>query len=233
MRALIVDDERLARMELRRLLGAHPEVEIVGEAANVAEAKALVDKLAPDLLLLDIQMPDGSGFDLLQGLEDPPEVVFTTAFDHYAVNAFTANALDYLLKPIAPERLAAALHKVGARTTAGEPALQRGSRIFIKDGERCWFVRLEAIRLFESEGNYARVYFDTHRPLLLRSLNQLEQRLDPGQFVRASRRYIVNLDCVADVGPSASGGLTLTLNDGAKVEMSRRRSAEFKNLTRL
>jgi two-component system LytT family response regulator len=233
MRALIVDDERLARMEMRRLLAANAEVEVVGEAANVAEAKALVDKLAPDLLFLDIQMPDGSGFDLLQSLDDPPDVVFTTAFDQYAVNAFTANALDYLLKPIAPERLAAALQKVGGRASGSEPALQRGSRIFIKDGERCWFVKLDTIRLFESEGNYARVLFDSQRPLLLRSLNQLEQRLDPNQFVRASRRHIVNLDFVSDVSPSVSGGLTLKLSDGVSVEMSRRRSAEFKNLTRL
>ncbi len=233
MRAVIVDDERLARMEMRRLLGAHAQVEIVGEAANVAEAKALVDQLTPDLLFLDIQMPDGSGFDLLQDLDDPPDVVFTTAFDHYAVNAFTANALDYLLKPITPERLAAALQKVGARACAGEPALRRGSRIFIKDGERCWFVKLDNIRLFESEGNYTRVHFDGQRPLLLRSLNQLEQRLDAGQFVRASRRYIVNLDFVTDVSPSATGGLSLKLSDGVAVEMSRRRSAEFRNLTRL
>ena len=233
MRAVIVDDERLACMEMRRLLAAHPELEVVGEAANVGEAKLLVDRLTPDLLFLDIQMPDGSGFDLLQALDDPPDVIFTTAFDSYALNAFEVNALDYLLKPIAPERLAAALHKLGARGAGGEPALQRGSRIFIKDGERCWFVKLENIRLFESEGNYTRVHFDGQRPLLLRSLNQLEQRLDPAQFVRASRRFIVNLDCVTNVNPSSSGGLTLQLSDGVLVDMSRRRAAEFKNLTRL
>jgi two-component system LytT family response regulator len=233
MRAVIIDDERLARLEMRRLLAAHPELEIVGEAANVGEAKALVDKLTPDLLFLDIQMPDGSGFDLLQDLDDPPDVIFTTAFDTYALNAFNVNALDYLLKPIAPERLAAALQKLGARSPSTEPAMRRDSRIFIKDGERCWFVKLEQIRLFESEGNYARVHFEQQRPLLLRSLNQLELRLDPAQFVRASRRYIVNMDFVADVSPSATGGLSLRLSDGVAVEMSRRRSAEFKNLTRL
>ena len=233
MRAVIIDDERLARLEMRRLLAAHPEVDVVGEAANVQEARALVDKLTPDLLFLDIQMPDGSGFDLLAQLDDAPDVIFTTAFDDFAVRAFEANALDYLLKPIEPVRLAAALQRQAVPATSAQRAMQVESKIFIKDGERCWFVRLCDIALFESEGNYTRVFFAGNRPLLLRSLNQLEERLLGTPFFRASRRHIVNLEAVAQVHPSASGALTLQLNNDLRVDMSRRRAAAFKELMKL
>lgn len=233
MKAIIVDDERLARMEMRRLLAAHADVEIVGEAADVASAKAMIEDLNPDLVFLDIQMPDGTGFDVLGQLADAPDVIFTTAFDSYAMQAFEANALDYLLKPIEPNRLASALQKIKPQPEAQERPVQRDSKIFIKDGERCWFVKLDAITLCESEGNYTRVYFDGNRPLLLRSLNQLEQRLDPSLFFRASRRHIVNLDHVANVTPSSTGALTLQMNDGLLIEMSRRRAAEFKQLMHL
>nr|WP_295776087.1 LytTR family DNA-binding domain-containing protein [Rhodoferax sp.] len=233
MKAIIVDDERLARMEMRRLLAAHADVEIVGEAADVASAKAMIEDLNPDLVFLDIQMPDGTGFDVLGQLADAPDVIFTTAFDSYAMQAFEANALDYLLKPIEHTRLASALQKIKPQPEAQERPMQRDSKIFIKDGERCWFVKLDAITLCESEGNYTRVYFDGNRPLLLRSLNQLEQRLDPSLFFRASRRHIVNLDHVANVTPSSTGALTLQMNDGLLIEMSRRRAAEFKQLMHL
>jgi two-component system LytT family response regulator len=233
MKAIIVDDERLARMEMRRLLAAHGEVQIVGEAADVATATAMIEDLGPDLVFLDIQMPDGTGFDVLSQLVDAPNVVFTTAFDGYAVQAFEANALDYLLKPIEANRLALALQKFEPTPGSAERPLQRSSKIFIKDGERCWFVTLDTITLCESEGNYTRVYFDGNRPLLLRSLNQLEQRLDPTLFFRASRRHIVNLDCVATVVPSSTGALTLQLKDGLLIEMSRRRAVEFKQLMHL
>ena len=233
MKAIIVDDERLARMEMRRLLAAHPGVQIAGEAADVASAKAMIEDLTPDLVFLDIQMPDGTGFDVLGQLADAPDVIFTTAFDSYAIQAFEANALDYLLKPIEPNRLAMALQKIKAPVETQERPVLRDSKIFIKDGERCWFVKLETVTLCESEGNYTRVYFDGNRPLLLRSLNQLEQRLDPCLFFRASRRHIVNLDHVANVTPSSTGALTLQLNDGLLIEMSRRRAAEFKQLMHL
>lgn len=237
MRALIVDDERLARTELRRLLAAHPAVEIVGEAANAAEAHTAIVALAPDLVFLDVQMPGGSGFDLLAALDVAPAVIFTTAFDQYALRAFDVSALDYLLKPIEPARLAHALRKLGLDlpTTApvpDKPAVADG-RVFIKDGERCWFVALEQIMLFESEGNYTRVYFDHHRPLLLRSLNQLEARLDPVRFVRVSRRQIVNLDFVAGIAPGPGAGMVLTLKGDIKVPMSRRRAAQFRQLNGL
>lgn len=229
IRTLIVDDERLARAELRRMLSAHPGISIVGEAVNAAEAAHMVAALEPDLLLLDVQMPGGSGFDLLAALDDAPEVIFTTAFDQYALQAFEASALDYLMKPIEPQRLAAAVERAAARLGLAPTPSSTPRKLFIRDGERCWFVRLEDIRLFESEGNYTRLYFDGARPLLARSLLQLEQRLDPQQFFRASRRHIVNLAAVRAVESAEGGALTLRLDDMA-VEVSRRRAAALKQL---
>lgn len=230
MRVLIVDDERLARAELRRLLAAHADIEIVGEAANAAQAIEQIAALRPDLLLLDVQMPGASGFDLLQALDSAPEVIFTTAFDQYALRAFEVNALDYLQKPIQAPRLAAALQRAAQRLgLAAMAAAPVPQKLFIKDGDRCWFVALERIRLFESEGNYTRVHFDDQRPLMARSLAQLEQQVGSdrhGQrFFRASRRHIVNLDAVAAMTANEAGGLDLRLADGEMVEVSRRRAA--------
>jgi two-component system LytT family response regulator len=242
MRVLLIDDERLARAELRRLLAAHPEVEIVGEAVNAADGVQQIAALKPDLIFLDVQMPGGSGFDMLAALEEAPEVIFTTAFDQYALQAFEVNALDYLQKPIQAARMAAALQRCAMRhqralayTAAGVAAVAQPSakKLFIKDGERCWFVALQDVRLFESDGNYTRVYFDQHKPLMLRSLNQLEERLDPQRFFRASRRHIINLDYVENVMPNDAGGLDLRLRDDLDVEVSRRRAAQFKSLTSL
>lgn len=242
MRALLIDDERLARAELRRLLAAHPEVEIVGEAVNAADGIQQITALKPDLVFLDVQMPGGSGFDMLAALEEAPEVIFTTAFDQYALQAFEVNALDYLQKPIQAVRMAAALQRCALRhsralayAAAGVPAVAptAAKKLFIKDGERCWFVGLQDVRLFESDGNYTRVYFDHHKPLMLRSLNQLEDRLDPQRFFRASRRHIVNLDYVEQVTPNEAGGLDLLLRDDLEVEVSRRRAAQFKSLASL
>jgi two-component system LytT family response regulator len=229
MRVLIVDDERLARAELRRMLASHPGITIAGEAANAAEAALQVQALQPDLLLLDVQMPGGSGFDLLATLDDAPEVIFTTAFDQYALQAFEASALDYLMKPIEPQRLAAALERAAVRLGIAPAPSAAPRKLFIRDGERCWFVRLEDIRLFESEGNYTRLYFDGATPLLARSLLQLEQRLDPQQFFRASRRHIVNLAAVRGIENGEGGAMALRI-DGMLVEVSRRRIAALKQL---
>ncbi len=231
LRVLLVDDERLARAELRRLLAAHPDIAIAGEAANAEQAIAQIAALRPNLLLLDVQMPGASGFDLLQALDTAPEVIFTTAFDQYALQAFEVNALDYLQKPIQVGRLAAALQRAMLRlgmTPAGKPAAP--GKLFIRDGERCWFVALDSIRLFESEGNYTRVYFDGVQPLMLRSLTQLEERLDPERFLRASRRHIVNLAFVERMTANAAGGLDLLLPGGVTVEVSRRRAAQVRSL---
>ena len=239
MRVLLIDDERLARAELRRLLAAHPEVQIVGEAVNAADGVRQIAALKPDLVFLDVQMPGGSGFDMLAALDEAPEVIFTTAFDQYALQAFEVNALDYLQKPIQAARMAAALQRCAVRhqravaNSAATVAPTAAKKLFIKDGERCWFVGLQDVRLFESEGNYTRVYFGQEKPLMLRSLNQLEERLDPQRFFRASRRHIVNLDFVEQVTPNDAGGLDLTLRAGLQVEVSRRRAAQFKVLASL
>jgi two-component system LytT family response regulator len=236
MRALLIDDERLARAELRRLLAAHPDVEIVGEAVNAADGLQQIATLKPDLIFLDVQMPGGSGFDMLAAMEETPEVIFTTAFDQYALQAFEVNALDYLQKPIQATRMAAALQRCALRhqrIAAAALAPSAARKLFIKDGERCWFVPVQDIRLFESDGNYTRVYFEHQQPLMLRSLNQLEEKLDPERFFRASRRHIVNLDFIEQVEPNEAGGLDLTLRDQLQVEVSRRRAAQFKALTSL
>ena len=223
MKAVIVDDERLARVELRRLLAAHPEVEVAGEARGGEEALSLIPKLAPDLIFLDVQMPGMSGFELLEQLDDLPQVIFTTAYDAFALKAFEVNALDYLLKPVHPERLAAAIAKVRPRA---EPA--RLEQVFVRDGERCWIVPLPDIFLLESEGNYTRVNFGKERPLIRRSLNALEEQLDPAMFFRAGRKEIVNLRWIERVDLGIAGGLMVTLKGGRQVEMSRRQSARLR-----
>ncbi|HMG20054.1 MAG TPA: response regulator [Kofleriaceae bacterium] len=236
MRALIIDDERLARNELRRLLEAIGDVEIVGEARNADDALDQIRRLHPELLFLDVQMPGSDGFELLERLDDAPIVIFTTAFDHYALRAFEVNALDYLVKPIAPPRLAAAVAKAAARAPSaagGEGPLGRGQRIFVRDGERCWFVAVEDIVLIESEGNYARLYFAGHRPLLPRSLNAIGDRLDPGLFFRANRRQIINLESIESLAPWPNDGYLVKLSGGLEVEMSRRQARLFHARARL
>ena len=237
IRAIIVDDERLARTELKRLLAAHAEINIVGEAADIVEAESAINALQPELIFLDVQMPGGSGFDLLAALDDAPEVIFTTAFDAYALKAFEVNALDYLQKPIEAKRLAAALTRAQSRIAKNQVTLKSDNKIFIKDGERCWFVALTDISLFESEGNYARVYFQTdggpHRPLILRSLNQLEARLDSATFFRANRRQMINLDFVKRVEPADTGGLSVVLKNDLVIDLSRRRAMEFRAMSSL
>jgi two-component system, LytTR family, response regulator len=238
VRALIIDDERLARNELRRLLEAVGDVEIVGEARDADDALAQIAKLSPDLLFLDVQMPGCNGFELLERLDDAPSVIFTTAFDHYALRALEVSALDYLVKPIAPTRLAAAVAKAAARAPASGPTdpdrpLGRTQRIFVRDGERCWFVPVEDIVLIESEGNYARLYFAEHRPLLPRSLNAIGDRLDPALFFRANRRQIINLERIESLTPWPNDGYRVTLVGGLEVEMSRRQARLFHARARL
>jgi len=238
VRALVVDDERLARNELRRMLDAAGGVEIVGEAASVDQAAQLIGQLGPDLIFLDIQMPGGDGFSLLERLDAAPYVIFTTAFDHYALRAFDVNALDYLVKPIVADRLAATLAKAqgllrAAPTKPAEQPLGRGQRIFVRDGERCWFVAVEQISLIESEGNYARLCFGASRPLVQRSLNALGDRLDPALFFRANRRQIINLEHIESVTPWPNEGYLVVLAGGLQVEMSRRQARLFQAQTRL
>jgi two-component system, LytTR family, response regulator len=184
-------------------------------------------------------MPGKTGFDLLEMLESSPQVVFTTAYDEYAIKAFEFNALDYLLKPIQPERLKETISKVIRKAAeakaliASNKKLGGGDQVFVKDGDRCWFVRLSSVRLFESDGNYIKVYFDNYKPMIHKSLNALDERLDERTFFRASRKHIVNLDWVEEIENWFNGGLMVKLRGGEKVEVSRRQAAKFKDMMSL
>ena len=242
MKAIIIDDERLARTELRKLLQEFPEIEVVDEAANVDEGISKIENYNPDLIFLDIQMPGKTGFDLLAELDRAPQVIFTTAYDEYALKAFEVNALDYLLKPIEPKLLADEIHKLLSAEGGGTPShsaidlnrmLTESDQVFVKDGERCWFVKLSEIRLFESVGNYAKVFFGPNKPLILKSLNALEERLDEKTFFRANRKHIVNLRMIEKIEPYFNGGLLLELKGGEKIEVSRRQTVKFKEMMSL
>lgn len=244
MRTILIDDERLARKEMRSMLEAHSDIEVIGECGNADEAVQMIHDQKPDLIFLDIQMPGRSGFEMLEMLEYLPKIIFVTAYDAYAIRAFEVNALDYLLKPVENERLAEALRKAADESESPIPQeIPRGQhqeevldpedRIFLRDGEKCWFVPLKDVRMFESEGNYVRVYFDRFKPLILKSLNNLEKRLDERRFFRINRKYIVNLREIAHIEPWFNGGLKIRLHNGEELEVSRRQSAKFKDLLSL
>lgn len=244
MRAIVIDDERLARKELITLLNQLESVEVVGEAVNVDDAKEKIDQLNPDVIFLDIQMPEKTGFELLEELDQVPHVIFTTAYDEYALKAFQVNALDYLLKPIEPKRLEEAITKLSSKIdgnskkeeytyTENQKKLTLDDQVFVKDGDRCWFVRLSNVRLFESDGNYIKVYFDNFKPMIHKSLNALDERLDEKSFFRASRKHIINLGWVEGIEPWFNGGLVVTLKGGDRIEVSRRQAARFKEMMSL
>ena len=241
MKAIIVDDERLARKELSNLLKEHKEIEVIGEAVNADQAKEIINKLNPDLIFLDIQMPEKTGFELLESLEKAPLVIFTTAYDEFALKAFEYNALDYVLKPIEPKRLAEAIEKVklqfkkkaGDNTLSSQNKLTTEDQVFVKDGDNCWFVKLNDVRLFESDGNYIKVYFDKYKPMIHKSLNALDEKLDDKSFFRVSRKHIINLKWIEEIETWFNGGLMVKLKGGEKVEVSRRQATKFKDLMSL
>lgn len=232
MRAIVIDDERLARKELIKLLEDFPEIEILGEAANVDEAYEMINQVKPDLLFLDIQMPGKTGFELLEMLDAVPTVIFTTAYDEYALKAFEVNALDYLLKPIQLDRLNETINKLeppkAPSEAEAEPKLGLSDQVFVKDGDKCWFVALKDIRYFESDGNYIKVFFENFKPMIHKSLNALDEKLNDRDFFRASRKHIINLSWVESIEPWFNGGLMVKLKGGDKVEVSRRQAAKFK-----
>jgi two-component system LytT family response regulator len=235
IRAVIVEDSRLARNELKELLKKFEDIELVGEAENVEQGYQLIQRENPELLLLDINMPEKDGFELLEMLDEVPFTVFTTAFDQYAIRSFEYNTLDYLLKPVSEKRFAMAMEKVRAQMDAGpQPGekskkLLESSQIFIKDGESCWLVKIGDVHLFEIVGNYTRVHFGEIRPLLYKSLNQLEEKLPDTLFFRANRQQIINTNAIENVVPWFNGKLKLTLKNGVEVEVSRRQSYIFKD----
>ena len=247
VRTIIIDDERLARNELKKLLQDFGEIEVIDEASNVQEGLEKIERHNPDLIFLDIQMPGKTGFDLLEELDRSPKVIFTTAYDEFALKAFEVNAFDYLLKPVEPKRLSDAIQKVKQDESVNAPQsngningsitrealLTEDDQVFVKDGERCWFVKLNEIRLFESVGNYAKVFFGPNKPLILKSLNSLEERLDDKVFFRANRKHIINMRWIEKIEPYFNGGLLLELKGGEKIEVSRRQTVKFKEMMSL
>ncbi|MDN3584460.1 LytR/AlgR family response regulator transcription factor [Mucilaginibacter flavus] len=229
LRVLIVDDERLARDEMKRALANFPDFEIVGEAANADEARRLIGLNRPDLLLLDVQMPRESGFDLLETIAHVPEVIFITAYDQYAVKAFEANALDYLVKPVREERFAKTIAKVRYKLNIGAADKQ----LFVKDGDKCQFIKLSELYLIESMDNYARLYFNNQKTYLKRSLNQLEEKLDAAMFFRINRAQIINTNFIKQISPLPGGKLSISLKTGELLEVSERQSVKFKTLNGL
>ena len=236
IKAVIVEDSRLARNELKELIKKYPEIELVGEAENVDSGFDLIQSTHPDLLFLDINMPEKDGFELLEMLDEVPMTIFTTAFDEYAIKSFEYNALDYLLKPINEKRFALAIEKVKVNLEGKEgesnsiiERLTGNSQIFIKDGEKCWLIKIGTISHLEIVGNYTRVVFDDQRPMLYKSLNQVEEKLPEKYFFRANRQQIINTNFIQNLVPWFNGKLKLTMQNGDEIEVSRRQSYLFKD----
>jgi two-component system, LytTR family, response regulator len=238
---LIADDEPVARAGLRHMLGAFAWVHVVGEAASGPAAAAAIDALRPELVLLDVQMPGLSGTDVLRRVRHQPFVIFTTAFAEHAVSAFELGALDYLLKPFGPARLAAAMDRV--RAAMGEPvaypalerlgdALGQGpiSRLFVRQGASILPVALDQVAWLEADGDYVVAHVERARHMLHLSLARLEQRLDPRRFVRIHRGCIVNMDCVAAFRRGARGQLVAEMRGGQRLAVSRARAQELRGL---
>ncbi|MDT0690154.1 LytTR family DNA-binding domain-containing protein [Salegentibacter sp. F188] len=235
LKAVIVEDSRLARNELKELLKIHKEIELVGEAENVDEGFKLITDKNPDLLFLDINMPEKDGFELLEMLDDVPVTIFTTAFDEYAIKSFEYNAFDYLLKPINQKRFTKCIEKVIEQTSDSsssdsktEGVLSLDKQIFIKDGENCWLVKIQDIFMFEIVGNYTRVFFKNNKPLIYKSLGQIEEKLPADVFFRANRQQLININHVKKVVSWFNGKLKIEMNSGDEIEISRRQSYLFK-----
>ncbi|WP_107038209.1 LytR/AlgR family response regulator transcription factor [Brumimicrobium mesophilum] len=244
MKAVLIDDERLARQELRHLLEAHKDlITIVGEASNGKEGIELIKNLSPDLIFLDIQMPEMTGFEMLKQLNEIPKVVFVTAYDDYAIDAFKVNALDYLMKPVEPQLLKETIEKLEQNSEEEFLSTEENSRsdrklnvsdnIFIKDGEKCFFPKLKDVRYFESQGNYVRVFFNESKPMILRSLNALQDKLSSEDFFRANRKYLINLNHIESIENWFNGGLKVKLTDQMEIEVSRRQTIRFKEIMML
>lgn len=229
---IIVDDERLSREELKRALNDYEDFILLGEAENADDAKDLIEVNMPDLIFLDIQMPEKSGFDLLESLDNVPLVLFTTAYNQFAVQAFEVNALDYLMKPIREERFLQAIEKIRNAIrlkSSSNDSLTNDRKIFIKDGEKRFFIQLHEIYLIESLENYTRLYFQDKKALQRRSLRQWEEMLDENIFFRINRTEIVNINYIQEVKKTIGSGLEIKLKTGELLKVSNRQSVKFKN----
>lgn len=228
---MIIDDSRLARVELKHLLAQYKNIEIIAELGAPKQAIALIKEKQPDVLFLDIQMPVMDGFELLQQLDNVPKVIFVTAFDQYAIKAFQHNALDYLQKPIEPMDLSRAINKLEKSFSEHieKKKIDSMDRVFVKDGEKCWFIEINEIKYFEVDGNYTTVHFQGNHPMIPKTLNYLESRLDPALFFRANRNQIINIKHIEKIEPWMQG-FRVVLTEGKRIELSRRQTQKFKEL---
>ncbi len=229
--ALLVDDEPLALAELQNMLLKYPDISVTDTAKNAADAIQKIQTQKPQLVFLDINMPGKSGFELLEELDESPYVIFVTAYDQFAIKAFEVNALDYLLKPVNANRLAEAIDKAKKQIGASkneELKMSIDKRIFIKDGDLCYFVPLSEIFLIESVGNYARIFYRDKKPLLHKSLNYLEEKLPDTHFFRTGRQHIINVEFIKNIHPYFNNALQVEMQNGAKLEISQRQSVKFK-----
>jgi two-component system, LytTR family, response regulator len=242
LRALIVEDEPLARQQLGELIGEVAWLQCIGEAADGASAVRMIDELEPDLVFLDIQMPEVSGLDVLQRISHEPGVIFTTAFDQYAVSAFELGALDYLLKPFGRDRFGAAIERARRALDAApdDSVRERVStaltvqgpvpRVFVRDRGRILPIPVEDIERLEAEDDYVALYARGRRFLVYVALGDLEARLDPTRFLRIHRSHVVNLEYVAALVPYDATRLQVEMRDGTKIMASRTRSRELRHL---
>lgn len=231
MRAVIVDDEAPARALLREYLGAHPEVEIVGECANGFEAAKTIPALAPDLVFLDVQMPKLDGFEVLELIAPGPAVVFCTAYDEFALRAFEVHAVDYLLKPFGRERLAEALQRVRERAGAApSPAVLAGAarapgafaeRLIVRDGAEIHVIPLETVDLLEAQDDYVAIHAGKKQWLKQQPLGEIADTLDPARFVRVHRSHVVALERIARIEPYGKDSKVAVLKDGREVPVSK------------
>lgn len=228
VKTIIIDDEPLSIAELQVMLKQFRGIEVVATATRSSEALEKIALHKPDLLFLDINMPERNGFKLLESLEETPDVIFVTAYDEYAVKAFEINALDYILKPVNKDRLSEAVQKIINKQAVTPARLDAEKRIFIKDGEHCFFVTLKEIIYLESAGNYVKVFFHDKRPLLHRSLNYMEERLPESIFFRASRQHIINTEFIKGIQPFLNNTLRVTMTNGAIIDISQRQAVRFK-----
>jgi two-component system, LytTR family, response regulator len=233
-KAIIIDDERHARNEVKQALKSYSHFDLY-ESATYEIALQDINKLQPDLLFLDIQLNGRkTGFELLEHIDSFPHVIFITAYDEFAIKAFEKNAIDYLLKPIDANRFSEAIQKavnaLDYKKTGAEGKMSIHEKVFLKDGEKCWFVKLNDIICFESCGNYTKVFFDKNSPLILKSLNALEERLDEKNFFRTSRTHIVNINKIEKITAYSSNMYKLILENQQEIILSRRQSVKFKDL---
>ena len=234
MKAIVVEDSRLAREGLVKMLQNFPDIDVVGTADHPSKALILIQETHPDVIFLDIHMRGKNGFDLLEELDYTPRIVFTTAYSEYAIRSFDYNTVDYLLKPISEERLAAAVNKLffsdDDSSPNTRPTLEINSKMFVKDGDKFHIVSLNTICYFESCKNYVRIFFDDKNAFVKKSLNSIEERLPKKYFFRVSRQYIVNLNEIKSIEEAMNDGYEITMSDGKLLDVSRRNAIELKEL---